>query len=87
MSIFQPVQLLKDVFKLHIKPLLRRCRLTLARMTNLSDNLDDVFTRLWLQASPIVRKQTTIKKQKYDPEVTINYGDDKLLQTFLVPKD
>ena len=56
----------------------------LSRKTSLSDNLDDVYSRLWLDAAPQMRKFKPPKKIRKPKVLPIPSLDDKLLQTLIV---
>ena len=60
--------------------LIRKFRMQLARKTSLEDNLKDVFFRLYLNSSPIMRVQKPkIRSRTSKTEKT---DDDKLVETF-----
>ena len=61
--------------------LIRRYRSTLARLTSESDNLADVYNRLYMQSCPMIRKQRPQKKaKKMSNEFT---NDDEIINLFL----
>ena len=59
----------------------RRVRQNLSRMTNMSDNLDDCFSRLWMMASPIVRAQKPKGRKKRFPKPILTHSDE-LVKSF-----
>ena len=61
--------------------LIRRYRTTLARLTNESDNLCDVYNRLYMQSSPMIRKLRPKKKAKKMSKELSN--DDEIINSFL----
>ena len=64
--------------------LFRRFRDLLSRKTNLHDNIKDIFTRLFLQSSPVIRALKP-KKQKRKIETKFMYPDDEIIALMLIP--
>ena len=66
--------------------ILRRVRLNLSRMTNLGDNLDDTYGRLWMHASPQIRHQKPKKRTKALRN-NAEYSDDEFINLFVQKDD
>ena len=62
---------------------MRFFRMNLSRKTNLSDILDDIYSRLWLESAPQLRKMKA-KKRPAIVKILPNSLDDKLLQTLIM---
>ena len=57
-------------------------RLRLARFSNTRDNLKDVFKRLWMKNTALIRKQhpKRVKRGKNKPK----NADDKIVEDFII---
>ena len=62
--------------------LIRKFRTRLARLTNESDNLHDVYNRLYMQSCPITRKFNPTKKIRKSQE-SEKTADDEIIDMYL----
>ena len=59
--------------------------MNLARMTSCSDNLDDVFSRLWMYASPYIRCQKPKgRKRRGTKQPLVPSSTDEIVESFFV---
>ena len=61
--------------------LVRKYRTYLARLTNETDNLKDVYNRLYMRFCPVIRKQKPQKKSR--GKKTVKSSDDEIIDTYL----
>ena len=61
--------------------LVRKYRTYLARLTSETDNLQDVYTRLYMRFCPVIRKQKPQKRLR-DKKV-VKRSDDEIIDTLL----
>ena len=66
---------------------LRRVRMTLARMTSLDDNITDIFHRLFISSSPLIRKMKPKKRKSFGKQDKIYTDDDEVFETLLRTDD
>ena len=61
--------------------LVRKYRTYLARLTNETDNLQDVYNRLYMRFCPIIRKQKPQKRSRSKKHV--KSSDDEIIDSYL----
>ena len=61
--------------------LVRKYRTCLARITNETDNLPDVYNRLYMRFCPVIRKQKPHKRLR--GKRIVKSSDDEIIETFL----
>ena len=61
--------------------LVRKYRTYLARLTNETDNLQDVYTRLYMRFCPLIRKQKPQKRLR--AKKIVKSSDDDIIDAFL----
>lgn len=66
--------------------LMKRFRDRLSRKTNLSDNIIDMFSRLYLHSAPMIRAMRP-KRNKGNKKGEFEYEDDRIVASFLIQED
>ena len=66
---------------------IRKFRENLSRKMGDNENITDVFNRIYMMASPLVRSLTPKCIQNSISEITLNYNDDKIIESFINKDD
>jgi len=65
--------------------LFRRFRDLLSRKTNMYENIKDIFVRLYLHSSPVIRAGKPKKQKRKVKSIEFLYPDDEIIALMLIP--